>query len=303
MLKILYSLVVPIGKANKIKRVYNRFIEKIANIVMPMYYKIFSFEKGIDSDNEKKITISLTTYPARIDKVWITIQSLLRQTHKPNEVILWLANTQFSSINELPEKLKKLQLVGLKIEFCDDIGSYKKFIYTAKKAKENIIITADDDVIYPNDWVEKLYNTYSENLECVSTYRAHRITFDDKDDMKEYNSWNMFANGEKGPSHMLFATGVGGILYPPNFFSDEVLNINDIERLCPTTDDVWLKVMEIKKNIKVVKVDTYSKEWFSINNTQKTGLIHYNRKQDVNGKNFKKLMEFYKIDIRRYISD
>lgn len=303
MLKMLYLMVIPIGKTNKITRMFNRIITKIANIIMPIYYKKTTIKQGTEENSKKKIIVSLTTYPARINKVWITIQSLLRQTEKPNKVILWIANTQFDDIDKLPKKLKELQAAGLEIKFCDDIKSYKKFIYTARENCDKIIITADDDVIYPNDWVERLYDTYVNNKTCVCTYRAHTITFDKENKIKEYNLWDMFSNGEKGPSHMLFATGVGGILYPPNFFSEDVLDIDNIQRMCPTTDDVWLKVMELKKNVKVVKVDSYSKEWFCVSKTQKTGLIHYNRTQDVNGKKFKELLEFYKIDIRRYTSE
>lgn len=76
--------------------------------------------------------MSLTSYPKRINVVWITIETLLQQTVKPDEVILWLADSQFKEIEELPEELKVLQKRGLIIRFCDDLKSHKKYFYTMR---------------------------------------------------------------------------------------------------------------------------------------------------------------------------
>ena len=58
------------------------------------------------------------------------------------------------------------------------------------------------------------------------------------------------------PCDRLFATGVGGVLYPPGIFSKDDFNINDINRYI-TTDDIYLKVLEMKKNINVVCLDRF----------------------------------------------
>ena len=39
-----------------------------------------------------KVIVSLTSFPARIDKVYLCINSLLRQSFKADKVILWLAD-------------------------------------------------------------------------------------------------------------------------------------------------------------------------------------------------------------------
>ena len=46
---------------------------------------------------------------------------------------------------------------GLEIRFVKDIGSYTKAIYAFKEFSESIIVTADDDIFYPKDWLKKLY--------------------------------------------------------------------------------------------------------------------------------------------------
>ena len=97
----------------------------------------------------KKIIVSLTSYPARIDVVNTTIESILNQSLKANRIILWLAPEQFpNKEKDLPDKLIKLKKYGLIIDWYHDIGSYKKLIPTLKLYPNDIIVTADDDVLY-----------------------------------------------------------------------------------------------------------------------------------------------------------
>ncbi len=64
--------------------------------IIEFYYKIPCFRTGIISSREQRpVVISLTTIPSRLDKAWLTIESLLRQSKKPNKIILWLAEDEF----------------------------------------------------------------------------------------------------------------------------------------------------------------------------------------------------------------
>ena len=55
------------------------------------------------------------------------------------------------------------------------------------------------------------------------------------------------------PFFDLLATGVGGVIYPPNIFN---LNLNDISKIYLSlfTDDIYLKFLQIQKGIEVVLV-------------------------------------------------
>ena len=81
-------------------------------IVKKRYMKDYNSQKeklGINTKKRKeKIVVSLTSYPKRINVVWITIETLLQQTIKPDEVILWLADSQFKEIEELPKAIKNI---------------------------------------------------------------------------------------------------------------------------------------------------------------------------------------------------
>jgi hypothetical protein len=41
-------------------------------------------------------------------------------------------------------------------------------------------------------------------------------------------------------SPRIFATGMGGVLYPPHSLHPDVLSVETFSRLAPTADDVWL---------------------------------------------------------------
>lgn len=54
----------------------------------------------------QKIIVSLTSYPARISTVHLTIDTLLSQTRKADKIILWLAPEQFpNKEDDLPAQL------------------------------------------------------------------------------------------------------------------------------------------------------------------------------------------------------
>ena len=115
-------------------------------------------EKGVTNEKrETKLIVSLTSYPERMYDIHYCLYSLLTQTLKPDEVILWLAKEQFpNEEKDISQKVLKLKDNGLSIKFCEDIKSYKKIIPTLREYPNEIIVTADDDLYYKENWLEKL---------------------------------------------------------------------------------------------------------------------------------------------------
>lgn len=107
------------------------------------------------------------------------IYSLLSQSLKPDEVILWLASEQFpNGEKDIPENVLKLKDKGLTIKWCENLYSYKKLIPAYREFKNAILITTDDDIFYPPKWLETLYKSYLTHPNAVICHRAHRIKLD-----------------------------------------------------------------------------------------------------------------------------
>lgn len=258
---------------------------------------LYSNECGITDEKycDGQIIVSLTTYGKRIYDVHLTIESIMEQTMRPNRILLWL-DYSFQK-QSLPRALQLLQKRGLEIMYCEDIRSYKKLIPTLKRFPNDVIITIDDDVIYEFDLLEHLIHAYQENPSYIYCHRYHKMLKNNKGLLLPYNNWELVCNNIE-PSHLNFATGVGGILYPPHSLDDEVLNENIFMELCPYADDVWFKAMAIKKGTLVKKVYSHSKygEDFLLNlDAQSQSLQQVNVGNQLNDKQLHAVLTKYSL--------
>lgn len=87
-----------------------------------------------------------------------------------------------------------------------------------------------------------------------------------------------------------------GGLYPAGYFSGIEFDSGKIMKLCPTADDMWLKIVGAQKKIPAVKVSTNSKEWFTIRNSQRQCLMSVNTAGRMrNDEALQNLMEYYHV--------
>lgn len=197
--------------------------------------------------DNKRIIVSLTTYRYRIHETYLVIESLMRQTLKPNKILLWLAEDEFDN-DTIPLSLKKMESRGLSIQYCEDIKSYKKLIPTLEQFPNDIVVTADDDALYPQDWLERLYNCYKKHPDEVICTHAHKISYTVTGELVPYRLWNNVEKEES--SFSVFPVGIGGVLYPPDILCHDVYNRTLFKDLAPYADDVWFKVMSRLNNVK-----------------------------------------------------
>lgn len=259
MKKIFY----PFTKSYRRKRRYAKeanLINRLRFAQYEVYYRekvIESKVSGLGNDIPEHITISLTSYSSRIETVYLTIESLMQQSLKADRIVLCLAKSEFSEAN-LPASLKNQRKRGLEILFCEeDLGSYKKFYYTLQKYPEDIVITVDDDCIYPIDTVDLLYSAYLKEPEVIHCNRAHQMISAKPGQLRPYKKWNFDKAPDKA-SFDTFPTGVGGVLYSPGSLDDSVFDKETFLKLAPNADDVWLKAMSLRKSVKCRKIKSHS---------------------------------------------
>lgn len=287
-------------------KVVNRLLEMIMkrslDLVVPSYLKRTQKDQGSGLNIEKRemqYIVSLTSFPGRINEVWMTVETLLRQSCKPDQIILWLSEVQFPE-KSVPDSLLDLKKRGLQIEFVkDDIRSHKKYFYAFKKFPDSAIITVDDDVYYPVDTLKYLADANNKNKDSIIANRAHKITFK-SGQLQPYRQWHHNIKSSRESSYLYVPTGVGGVLYPPNSYHHDIFDVETFKQICFMADDLWLKVATLRNNTIVTTTPYYNKDLITVGKSQKIKLVSSNSMGGGNDVQFKNVLHHFKIDIYSY---
>lgn len=246
-------------KNNGFKGVIKRLFYYIPNHYVIWKTKKAELKYGLNTEEnrEKKIIVSLTSYPPRFQNIYMCLKSLLLQTVKPDKIIVWFGCD--TGENDLTDGMKKLQQYGIEFRYDhqNNLKPHKKYFYAMKEYPNDIVITVDDDAVYPSDTVASLMNSYHRHPNAVSARRVHKITFAPDGNVKPYSSWIKEYRKDRKENMDLIAVGVGGVLYPPHCLDKRAFEKNEIEKLCLGADDIWLKCMEILNGTKVVWVPCF----------------------------------------------
>jgi hypothetical protein len=216
----------------------------------------------------------LTSTSARFKRTFLTIESIFRQSTKPDKILLWLPKEL--SRTDLPNQLLKLEKRGLSIQFVKDIGPVTKMFYTLKKFSGAITVTADDDNFYPRHWLRDLYFAHNREPNLIHCHAAKYMTINDQGKLNPVDRWISLFEPMQGASHNLLPLSGSGCIFPKNCFNDEVFNEELFLALCPKHDDVWWKAMAIRNNRLCKRVKPISKLPIQIRNTQSTALVKHN---------------------------
>jgi hypothetical protein len=183
------------------------------------------------------LVLSLTSYPPRFSVLPLTLRSLMRQTIKPDHLILWIARADFRL---LPQTVLGLRRHGLEIRVTEfDSKAYKKILPALDEFPEAFIATADDDVFYWSTWLEELVDGVELAGKVVTCHRANEIITDAEGRYRPYCEW-ILNTPIRGEAPALFPVGVGGVLYPPGVLAHQPEDREAGLSLCPLADDVWL---------------------------------------------------------------
>lgn len=289
------------GKA--INRILGMTLKRILELFMPWYLKRTNKKAGFGLNTERRdetFIVSLTSFPARIEDIWITIETILRQSFKPDKIILWLAEEQFPD-KKLPESLIKLTERGLTIEFCEDLRSHKKYYFSMQIFPEANIITMDDDVYYPKQFLKHLIDLHKRFPKAICANRAHQMIFKNGT-IRPYQKWKHNHKKILKPSPILVQVGVGGVLYPPESLSKDVFAKEVFKKICFFADDLWLKIMALKKGTMVVTNSQYNKDFVSVGKTQREKLVTNNVLSGGNDDQLKNVLDHYGIQLKEEIN-
>lgn len=258
--------------------------------MMPWKSLIRNVDK--DMDSREKVLVSLTTFPERFGVVDLAIKSILLQSDYIDRILLWIAQDQ-CDYQHLPENIKRLQNFGVEIRFCADLKSHKKYYYTMKENPKDIVITIDDDTIYPENMIENMLKKSKQYPGFVISNYSRIITMSNQYPLT-YKEWPVKIPKEfyEGGYNIL-PIGMGGVLYPPNSLNREVFNIERFKNLAFYGDDLWLKCMALLNKTKTIQTEKQSLTFAEIRAKHDIQLRNLNVNQSNNDKIFNALCTQY----------
>jgi len=216
------------------------------------------------------VVISLTSHGDRLRRVHYTIESIARGYVKA-PIILWLDPADYEA--SWPKPLRRLVRRGLQVRRSDGLyGPHTKYWnqFRAVEGQGVRVATVDDDMIYPEWFLQRLLFIGDLRSDVVIAYRAHRIELRDGQ-LLPYVKWTA-ANTSRA-SYLHFATGVSGVLYPETFISHVVAQGEEFMELTPRADDVWLHACALRSGHPIRQVYSNPRNFAVVPTTQGGALV------------------------------
>lgn len=255
---------------------------------------------------KKDFIVSLTTLPHRLPLVHYTIESILSQTVLPEKVVLWISNQVSDSL--ITPELKSLMERGLEIKKVQDVGPHTKLMYSLIEYPEKVVVTVDDDIIYPMNALQYLWEQHIKFPKSVIANWARELAFDDKGRVrgvragklltpilleKEIEQAQTFVSA---PNLLAFPYGTSGVLYPPKALHAQVTNVELFRKLCPKEDDIWFKAMGLLNKTPVVVTNLgVNPIHHSLIGTQQDALRHHNHGLNQNEQQMRAVFEYFDL--------
>jgi hypothetical protein len=209
------------------------------------------------NDQPFRIIVSLTCISSRLKHVHKTVSSILQQRtaiSRQLEARLYVSEEPHLLDEGCPPELtpELLQLLSrhqgaFRVIFTRNIGPHRKILPLLKELSSQppdrglstMVCTADDDTLYPLDWLETLVTAF-EKHRCVVGYRGRRITCNTRGEPLPYRQWS--SRSDSKPSLFNVATGKDGVLYCPYHLHPAVADEKLALQYAGKADDLWLKV-------------------------------------------------------------
>ncbi len=111
----------------------------------------------------EKVIVSLTSWRARLKNLPVVIDSILKQTRKPDVIVLNLSSDElyFRLPNDIAEYLtaNNVEVNWVK----ENVGVWKKFLPTLELYPDDLIIAIDDDYVYPKGMIADFLRVHKKH--------------------------------------------------------------------------------------------------------------------------------------------
>nr|WP_298891810.1 glycosyltransferase family A protein [uncultured Acinetobacter sp.] len=285
----------------KLDLLLNTMTNSTAQIVSSIRNKPTNLSVG-----QADLIVSLTTLPHRLPLVHYAIESIFSQTVLPTKVVLWITD----SINEhmITPELKSLISRGLEIKKVKDVGPHTKLIYALKAYPTKSIVTVDDDIIYPINMLQYLWDQHTKHPKAIVANWARELAFDTAGQVKGVRAGKLLTPVrleneieqaelfESRPNLIAFPYGTSGVLYPPKALHEKVIDVSLFRKLCPKEDDIWFKAMAILNKTPVVVTNLgINPVHHSLTGTQLVALRHDNHGLSQNEQQMRAVFDYFNL--------
>lgn len=187
------------------------------------------------------VIVSLTTIAGRLDVCRRTCESLGRQSRPPDRIVLHVSRAPYlldTGIDD-PARLDWAKSIpGMEVSWVENTGPYRKLLPSVARASaEDIIVTADDDVFYGEDWLQALLHAAEAYPDAIACGRARRPGRTVLGRDLGYWAWPFVRPGTLATG--LVPVGIAGVAYRPRLLDLEWLRDGNWRELAATTDDLW----------------------------------------------------------------
>jgi hypothetical protein len=219
------------------------------------------------------VVVSMTTHGDRIHTVSVAIESIARGKVRPQRLLLWLQSAE--QFEARPESLRRLERRGLEILLTSNYGPHTKYYPFVQSVERHTLplVTSDDDVIYPPNWLGRLMAANHEHREAISGHWVS-IMGVSGDRMTAYATWERARDTAVRAAN--FAIGVSGVIYPPAMLEELKRRGEGFLSVCPSADDIWLKWVALRAGIPVRQVGPVPHHFPIIPGSQGQALVKTN---------------------------
>lgn len=229
-----------------------RAVRTLATNRLPKYFrqnKVCAYDKTKIQNN---LIVSFTSFPRRINYVWMVVETMKRQTVLPEKIILWLSMEQFPD-RAVPKSLQDEVDNLFEIRFVEgDLRSHKKYYYASLEYPNSDVFLLDDDILYEPDLLERVWKAHVAHPNHIISNYGFIMQYDASGNLLPYKFWKESYSEVSSPQ-LFFGSG-GGTLIRPSMLYKDLTNMALARKLTPIADDVWLNAMSNLSNVPIYMI-------------------------------------------------
>lgn len=228
----------------------------------------------------ERIVVTLTTTPARARGLALTLRSLLDQQEPPDRILLALPHE--SRVGQRYPDIESLGLPpGVDLLRCADEGPATKLLPALAAEPEALLVVADDDVIYPRNFIATLLDAHRRHPKAALGYRGVKL----REGVPFAALDHVFATGVEEAREVDVLFGTWGYMVPAGSLGRGVFDLASAPDELRWVDDIWISGHLARNGIPrwVVRANELPVETLNVLRSSLTGGVNASGHNDATG--------------------